>query len=246
MRLPPAQGSTKHLPSQGEIPASHGALPHKMYSFHIARMGRRNPTLEGLKRAEEIRVLRTPLCGFSGVHTPRATGAPRAGRKRAPGRSFQPRGEEQRRPTRLRDRRREGSPGAAAKPPPPPPQAAAAPPPAPCLIGGAKWRPRHKMAAGYGLERALTETKQTPRIPYPQHSRSSPSFLLVAVIHPAPGAAHCRGPTAVVGLPKPPLPSTTPRCLSAGAAFTLPSPPNACRATSACPGLPSGVWAVPL
>lgn len=185
------------------------ALPHKMYSFHTAKVGRRNPTLEGLKRAEKIRAPRTPLCGCSGVHTPRATSAPRAGRERARGRSFQPRGEEQRRPTRLRDRRREGSPGAAAYPPPPPPPAAAAPPPAPCLLGGAKWRPRHKMAAGYGLERGLTETKKkkkAPRIPCPQHSRSSPSFLLVAVTHPASGTAHRRSPTAAVGLPEPPLP----------------------------------------
>lgn len=50
---------------------------------------------------------------------------------------------------------------------PRPARAGRAPPPPPCPLGRAKWRPRHKMAAGPGRERAQTETKRAPRTPAP-------------------------------------------------------------------------------
>lgn len=97
----------------------------------------------------------TPLRGFSGVPPAHLQGGPRS----SP--------EAKNKGDALAGARGAGSPGAAAAPPPllrgqRPPL-----PRRPAPLGGAKWRPRHKMAAGHGHERVLAETKQAPWSPSP-------------------------------------------------------------------------------
>lgn len=99
-------------------------------------------------------------------------------------------------------------------------------------LGRAKWRTRHKMAAGPGHERAMTETKKAPRTPFPQHNRAGPSFLSVAVGASPP--RHWRAvaaPRPYFGLPTPPHPlplgsTIDARCLCTGAPFGLPNYPS--------------------
>lgn len=130
------------------------ALPHKMCSFHTARVGRADPTFGRAWRTEEIGAVCAPLGGFSGVPPAHLRGGPRSS-------------PEAKNKGDALAGARGGEPGRGRRPAPTPPRAASAPPPSSCPLGGAKWRPRHKMAAGYGHERALAETKQAPRSPSP-------------------------------------------------------------------------------
>lgn len=155
----------------------------------------------------------------------RASGAVR--KRRAP--SVEPGGEEQKGRARLCFWWGE----ARALSPAPPPATTAAPPPPPFPpLGRAKWRTRHKMAAGPGHKRAMTETKKAPRTPCPQHDRAGPSFLSVAVRgQPSSALARRRGPTAILGLPTPPHPLPLGSTIDAGslctgAAFALPNYPS--------------------
>lgn len=136
-----------------------------MYSFHIARVGRRKSTLEGLSGQERLWALCTPLGGFSGVsHAPRTQRACGAGHSTTGAPSVEPGGEEQKRRARLCFW---GRAARALSPAPPPvsngrPSPTALPP-----LGRAKWRPRHKMAAGPGHQRAMTENKKGAADPLP-------------------------------------------------------------------------------
>lgn len=110
---------------------------------------------------------------LGGSHAPRTQRASGAGRSRTRAPSVEPAGEEQKRRARLRFWGR----AARALSPAPPPASNGRPSPLPCPpLGRAKWRPRHKMAAGPGHERAMTENTKGAVDPLPPAQRCWPEL----------------------------------------------------------------------
>lgn len=111
------------------------ALPHKMCSFHTARVGRADPTFGRAWRTEESGAVCAPLGGFSGAPPAHLPGGPRS----SP--------EAKNKGDALAGARGAGSPGAAAAPPPhlrrPRPPLPRRPAPSAARNGGhaTKWQP---------------------------------------------------------------------------------------------------------